>query len=112
LTATRAVDSIAVCSEPIGVAVSPDGGAVWVACSQDDVVARIDAAALAVTDRVPAGHEPWALAWSPAGYRAADITALPEAALLTPPSSLRALSAGYRAVLHPSARGVRKETLP
>jgi hypothetical protein len=44
-----------------------------------------------------------ALAWSPAGYRAADITVLPEAMLLTPPSTLRALSAGYRPVLHPSA---------
>jgi hypothetical protein len=45
-----------------------------------------------------------ALAWSPAGYRAADVTALPDAGLLTPPSTLRALSAGYRPVLHPSAR--------
>ena len=44
-----------------------------------------------------------ALAWSPAGYRAADITALPDAMLLTPPSTLRALLAGYRPVLHPSA---------
>ena len=34
-----------------------------------------------------------ALAWSPAGYRAADITALPEPMLLTPPSTLRAFSA-------------------
>jgi hypothetical protein len=43
-----------------------------------------------------------ALAWSPAGYRAADITALRDARLLTPPSTMRALSAGYRPVLHPS----------
>ena len=40
--------------------------------------------------------------WSPAGYRAVR-TALHEAMLLTPPSTLRALSAGYRPVLHPSA---------
>jgi len=40
--------------------------------------------------------------WSPAGYRAVQ-TALHEAMLLTPPSTLRALSAGYRPVLHPSA---------
>ena len=46
-----------------------------------------------------------ALAWSPAGYRAADITALRHAMLLTPPSALRALSAGYRPLLHPSALG-------
>ena len=41
-------------------------------------------------------------AWSPAGYRAAR-PALEEAMLLTPPSTLRALSAGYQPVLHPSA---------
>lgn len=44
-----------------------------------------------------------ALAWSPAGYRAADITTLRDAMLLTPPSTLRAISAGYRPMLHPSA---------
>jgi hypothetical protein len=43
-----------------------------------------------------------ALLWSPAGYRKAD-GALSEALLLTPPSALRALGAGYRPVLHPSA---------
>jgi hypothetical protein len=43
-----------------------------------------------------------ALLWSPAGYREALRT--PQATmLLTPPSTLRALSAGYRPVLHPSA---------
>jgi hypothetical protein len=43
-----------------------------------------------------------ALRWSPAGYRA--IRSVPgDAMLLTPPSTLRALSAGYRPVLHPSA---------
>jgi hypothetical protein len=43
-----------------------------------------------------------ALLWSPAGYRKAQ-NALSGAMLLTPPSTLQALSAGYRAVLHPSA---------
>ena len=43
-----------------------------------------------------------ALAWSPAGYREPR-NAVHDAALLTPPSTLRALSAGYRPVLHPSA---------
>jgi hypothetical protein len=44
------------------------------------------------------GH---ALRWSPGGYGAApDPT---DARLLTPPSTLRALDAGYRPVLHPSA---------
>jgi hypothetical protein len=43
-----------------------------------------------------------ALQWSPVGYRAAQ-TAVNDAMLLTPPSTLRALGAGYRPVLHPSA---------
>jgi hypothetical protein len=43
-----------------------------------------------------------ALLWSPAGYHRAQ--GVPHAAmLLTPPSTLRALSAGYRPVLHRSA---------
>jgi hypothetical protein len=43
-----------------------------------------------------------ALAWSPAGYRKAP-NAIQDAMLLTPPSTLRALLAGYRPVLHKSA---------
>ena len=46
-----------------------------------------------------------ALAWSPAGYREAQ-RAIKDAMLLTPPSTLRALLAGYRPVLHPSATGL------
>ena len=43
-----------------------------------------------------------ALLWSAGGYRRPQ-NALTEAMLLTPPSTLRALSAGYRPVLHKSA---------
>jgi hypothetical protein len=43
-----------------------------------------------------------ALLWSWDGYRAVGGT-LRDAELLTPPSTLRAFSAGYRPVLHPSA---------
>jgi hypothetical protein len=43
-----------------------------------------------------------ALKWSPAGYREAR-SAPAGGLLLTPPSTLRALSAGYRPLLHPSA---------
>ncbi len=43
-----------------------------------------------------------ALQWSMAGYRNAD-GEIGDAMLLTPPSTLRALSAGYQPVLHPSA---------
>ena len=42
------------------------------------------------------------LQWSPAGYRAAE-SVPQDAMLLTPPSTLRAMSAGYRPVLHLSA---------
>ena len=45
------------------------------------------------------------LKWSPAGYRETR-TALARAMLLTPPSTLRAMSAGYRPLLHPSAQCV------
>jgi len=43
-----------------------------------------------------------ALQWSMAGYQKAE-AALDDGMLLTPPSALRALSAGYRPVLHPIA---------
>jgi hypothetical protein len=43
-----------------------------------------------------------AFLWSPAGYTAVE-RQLGEAALLTPPSTLRTLNAGYRPVLHPTA---------
>ena len=43
-----------------------------------------------------------ALQWSMAGYRKAS-AAIDDARLLTPPSTLRAISAGYRPVLHVSA---------
>jgi hypothetical protein len=43
-----------------------------------------------------------ALLWSPAGYAAVERHP-GEAALLTPPSTLRTLNAGYQPVLHSSA---------
>jgi hypothetical protein len=46
-----------------------------------------------------------ALLWSPAGY-APDARKLTQPMLLTPPSTLRAIIAGYEPVLHPNARCV------
>jgi hypothetical protein len=43
-----------------------------------------------------------ALQWSMGGYQKAD-GKIDDAMLLTPPSTLRAIGAGYRPVLHPSA---------
>jgi hypothetical protein len=45
-----------------------------------------------------------ALQWSMAGYSETE-TAIENAMLLTPPSMLRAMDAGYQPVLHPSAVG-------
>ena len=46
-----------------------------------------------------------ALLWTPGGYR--DAAHVMEGALLlTPPSTLRALGAGYQPVFHPSAKGI------
>ncbi|UWU66603.1 hypothetical protein [Bradyrhizobium sp. NC92] len=44
------------------------------------------------------------LPWSPAGY-ASHARMVDRAMLLTPPSTLRAMMAGYRPVLHPTASG-------
>ena len=56
---------------------------------------------------VQAGEESFLIAqgravlWSPSGYRVVK-GAIGDAKLLTPPSTVRALTAGYRVVLHPS----------
>jgi hypothetical protein len=42
------------------------------------------------------------LLWTPSGYRAAE-DPLKDARLLTPPSTVRAIAAGYRVVMHESA---------
>jgi len=63
--ASSQVRSVQVGSEPIGVVVGPD--AVYVACSQDNTVVRVDPATLTVTAHVPVASEPWALAWSSTG---------------------------------------------
>lgn len=54
-----------VCSEPVGVLVSPLGDTVYVACSQDDMVIAIDAQTLALRGSVATSRKPWTLAWSP-----------------------------------------------
>jgi len=58
-----------VCSEPVGVLVSHLGDTVYVACSQDDAVAALDAQTLALRSRVATDRKPWTLAWSPDGSR-------------------------------------------
>jgi DNA-binding beta-propeller fold protein YncE/mono/diheme cytochrome c family protein len=65
--ASATVRSVEVCSEPIGVLVSPDDADVFVACAQDDAIVRVDAASMSVAGRVPVASEPWALAWGSDG---------------------------------------------
>lgn len=59
--------SVAVCSEPVGVLVGAGDADVYVACSQDDEVAQIDAASMSVVATVVTPRKPWALAWSSDG---------------------------------------------
>ena len=59
--------SVALCSEPVGVLVGPGDANVYVACSQDDEVAQVDAASLSLVATVVTPRKPWALAWSPDG---------------------------------------------
>jgi len=75
LASGKVTVNITVGSEPIGVLVAPDESAVYVACSNDATVVRVDpvkgavTGTLALTDGtsstgVPIPAEPWALAWS------------------------------------------------
>jgi YVTN family beta-propeller protein len=75
LTTFSVKTSVEVGSEPIGVLVSPDESAVYVACSNDATVVRVDPTSMTVTQTAtitegtsPAGAaipaEPWALGWS------------------------------------------------
>jgi YVTN family beta-propeller protein len=67
-TATGVVRTTAtVCSEPVGVVVSADDTAVFVACAQDDAVAELDATSLMQKAFVPCPRKPWALAWGADG---------------------------------------------
>jgi YVTN family beta-propeller protein len=61
----RVLAQAPVCSEPVGVLVSPFGDALYVACSQDDKVVELDAQSLALRGSVSTSHKPWTLAWSP-----------------------------------------------
>jgi YVTN family beta-propeller protein len=78
LTSGKVTVSVTVGSEPAGVVVAPDESAVYVACSNDSTVVRVDPGSGQVTTTAtldegtsPAGAKipakPWALGWSPDG---------------------------------------------
>jgi YVTN family beta-propeller protein len=66
-TSASVIQSVAVCSEPIGVLVSHDDSTVFVACSGDDEVVELDASSLAVVATVVTPRKPWSLAWGSDG---------------------------------------------
>ena len=66
--ASAAVEAdVPVCSEPIGVLVSPDDANVFVACAQDDEVVELRAGDLGLVAIAPCPRKPWALAWAADG---------------------------------------------
>jgi len=81
--ASHAIRSVAVGSEPVGVVVAPDG-AVYVACSQDATVVRIDAATLQVTATAHVSGEPWGLGWAADGTLLATLFMGPGIAAIDP----------------------------
>jgi YVTN family beta-propeller protein len=63
-TVTAQVD---VGSEPVGVLVSPDESSVYVACSSDATVVRVNSSTGKVAASGQTARKPWALAWSSDG---------------------------------------------
>jgi len=56
-----------VCSEPLGVVVSADDAALFVACSGDDELVELGTSDLSVLARVACPRKPWTLAWASDG---------------------------------------------
>jgi DNA-binding beta-propeller fold protein YncE len=64
-TGTVLRKSAPVCAEPAGILVDSTGTNLYVACSNDDLVAQLRASDLSVVTRVPCLRKPWALGWAP-----------------------------------------------
>jgi DNA-binding beta-propeller fold protein YncE len=73
--------SSVICSEPIGVLAAAD--AVYVACSNDRAVVKLDLSLAEVT-RVALDSPPWGLAWAPDGSLVASLFYGPGAVALDP----------------------------
>jgi len=70
-----------ICSEPIGVLTATD--AIYVACSNDRAVVKLDLS-LAQVGRVALASPPWGLAWAPDGALVATLFYGPGAVVLDP----------------------------
>ncbi|MEO6772419.1 MAG: di-heme oxidoredictase family protein [Kofleriaceae bacterium] len=73
--------SAVICSEPIGVLAASD--AVYVACSNERAVVKLDGS-LAEVARTPLASPPWGLAWGPDGALVASLFYGPGAVVLDP----------------------------
>jgi len=73
--------SAPICSEPIGVVAA--GDAVYVACSNDRAIVKLDLT-LAEVARTPLDSPPWGLAWAPDGALVASLFYGPGAVVLDP----------------------------
>jgi len=79
---TMAVTASVICSEPIGVVAASD--AIYIACTQDAVIVKLDAHTLAPLARTQLASTPWGLAWSPEGSLVASLFYGPGATVLDP----------------------------
>jgi DNA-binding beta-propeller fold protein YncE len=73
--------SAAICSEPVGVLATSD--AVYVACSNDRAIVKLDLSLVEVA-RAPLESPPWGLAWAPDGALVASLFYGPGAIVLDP----------------------------
>lgn len=74
--------SAVVCSEPVGVVAARD--AIYVACTQDAAIVKLDPHTLAPLARAELAATPWALAWAPDGSLVASLFYGPGATVLDP----------------------------
>jgi YVTN family beta-propeller protein len=82
LSTTASTRSAVICSEPVGIVTARD--AVYVACTQDAAIVKLDPHTLAPLARAELAATPWALAWSPEGALVASLFYGPGATVLDP----------------------------
>jgi len=76
------VTASVICSEPIGVVAARD--AIYVACTQDAAIVKLDAHTLTPLARTQLASTPWGLAWSADGSIVASLFFGPGATVLDP----------------------------
>ncbi|CAN5414274.1 hypothetical protein BH11MYX1_BH11MYX1_34910 [soil metagenome] len=79
---TGGLTASVVCSEPVGIVASRE--AIYVACTQDAAIVKLDPNTLAPLGRTQLASMPWGLAWAPDGSLVASLFYGPGATLLDP----------------------------